>query len=963
MAETYEGLIVKFGADTTSFDTAITQVNRNLRSLQSMQSALNKALRFDSGNYDLLNKKLQNTKKQYDIVKQRIEENTKKIQELGDVTDNNVAKFDKLNNAIIRDTGELNALQKQMQAVNNQINALPYRSFEKLGQTLDSVGKKAEAIGQKLSVVSTAIGAGLGASIKQAIDFESAFAGVAKTVDATDAQLEQLRQGIIDLSTEIPASTDEISAVAESAGQLGIATDDILGFTETMLGLGTATNLTADDAATMIAQFANVTGMEGDYDKLGSALVALGNDGASTESQIMELAQRLSGAGATAGFSEQAILALGAAMANVGINAEAGGTSMSTFISKLESAVATGGEDLENFASVAGLSAQEFADQWETEPVKAIEAFLGGLAEIDKSGGSAIVTLEDLGLKETRMRDMLLRLSNAEGELSHALEVSNTGWEENVALQNEVDKRNETVASQLEMMKNRLVDIARIIGEQLTPFVSSLNGILSTLYDWFTGLSSQQQKMVAMLGAVATATSPAVLGFGKLSQAFGGWLQSASKAGDISPILKSINAIPDGFSKIFSSGFGLKGFADVGKNIVSAIGDGLKTATKPLQKAMTGVLDKVVMAVAPTIGGLEARFKGIFVSLGNAISPVANKISTVLGGAFSKLGGFMSPITNSIGTLVTGFGSLLPLAIAGLVASFAYLMATNEDFRNSVIEIAQGIWDALQPLFTWVKSFVQGTLIPLLKQLLPIFEQLWASIITVIQEVLLPILNQLVQFFVTYILPTLSQLFNMLMTYLVPAFQLVADVITWLIDNVIVPLWDWFANNILPIINKVAETVRDFLTPIIGGLSEILGEVVDWLSKAFGWLSDLWDKMLDSAPIQGIIGFFENLAEVLGRVWDWLDGIIGFFADIGGYISGKVGDFINWAGGLFSSGGLGARAELMASGGVGIRNLSVQTTINVNNQGEPIGSNTVAGWADMLVDEVSYKLARRLPSR
>lgn len=961
MAETYEGLIVKFGADTTSFDTAITQVNRNLRSLQSMQSALNKALRFDSGNYDLLNKKLQTTQKQYDIVKKRIEENTKKIQELGDVTDSNVAQFDKLNNAIIRDTGELNALQKQLKSVNNQINALPYRSFEKLGKTLDSVGKKAEAIGQKLSVVSTAIGAGLGASIKQAIDFESAFAGVAKTVDATDAQLEQLRQGIIDLSTEIPASTDEISAVAESAGQLGIATDDILDFTETMLGLGTATNLTADDAATMIAQFANVTGMEGDYDKLGSALVALGNDGASTESQIMELAQRLSGAGATAGFSEQAILALGAAMANVGINAEAGGTSMSTFISKLESAVATGGEDLTNFASVAGLTAQEFADQWETEPVKAIEAFLGGLAEIDKSGGSAIVTLEDLGLTETRMRDMLLRLSNAEGELSHALEVSNTGWEENVALQNEVDKRNETVASQLEIMKNRLLDIARIIGEQLTPFVSGLNGVLSTLYDWFTSLSSQQQNMVAMLGAVATATAPAVLGFGKLSQAFGDWLQNSSKAGNISPILKSISAIPDGFSKIFSSGFGFKGFSDIFANIGKSISE--SKLSKSLISKLTGVFSmvggKIDSIVTPVITKISGKFGTLATAISGKLTPVMSKVA----GVFSKLGGFFSPITNSIGTLVTGFGSLLPLAIAGLVASFAYLMATNEDFRNSVIEIAQGIWDALQPLFTWFKSFMQGTLIPLLKQLLPIFEQLWASIITVIQEVLLPILNQLVQFFVTYILPTLSQLFNMVMAYLVPAFQLVADVITWLINNVIVPLWDWFANNILPIINKVAETVRDFLTPIIGGLSEILGEVVDWLSQAFAWFTDLWNKMLDSAPIQGIIGFFEKLAGVLETVWGWLDGIIGFFADIGGYISGKVGDFINWAGGLFSSGGLGARAELMASGGVGIRNLSVQTTINVNNQGEPIGSNTVAGWADMLVDEVSYKLARRLPSR
>ena len=70
-----------------------------------------------------------------------------------------------------------------------------------------------------------------GFALKTGIEFESAFAGVRKTVDATEGELAELSDGIRAMAKEIPAATTEIAGVAEAAGQLGSETDSILGFT------------------------------------------------------------------------------------------------------------------------------------------------------------------------------------------------------------------------------------------------------------------------------------------------------------------------------------------------------------------------------------------------------------------------------------------------------------------------------------------------------------------------------------------------------------------------------------------------------------------------------------------------------------------------------------------------------------------------------------------------------------
>ena len=206
------------------------------------------------------------------------------------------------------------------------------RGFNKAAR----VGKKCfSTMATAAGVATIALGAAAAASIAVGTEFESAFAGVKKTVDATEQELERLRQDILDMSREIPSSASDIAGVMEIAGQLGIANEYLTEFTETMINLGVSTNMSAEDAATALAKFANITQMDpSNYERLGSVIVDLGNNFATTEEDIVKMATRLASTGDLVGLSESQIMALSTAMSAVGIKAESGGSTMSKLLKK-----------------------------------------------------------------------------------------------------------------------------------------------------------------------------------------------------------------------------------------------------------------------------------------------------------------------------------------------------------------------------------------------------------------------------------------------------------------------------------------------------------------------------------------------------------------------------------------------------------------------------------------------------
>lgn len=392
------------------------------------------------------------------------------------------------------------------------------RSMQKANKVADnmvSFGKKA-TLGVTLPIAAASAGV-----FKFAKDYESAFAGVRKTTDATEAEYQKLSKGIRQMSKEMPASAVSIAQVAEAAGQLGIKKEDILKFSKTMVDLGVATNLTATEAATSLARFSNIMGTSADnVDRLGSTIVHLGNNTATTEREIVEMGMRLAGAGKQVGLTEAQVLGLAAAMSSVGIEAEMGGSAMSKLLIKMKLATTQGGKALEEFASASGVSASKFKQAFEQDASQALLMFLKGLKNASAQGKSAIEILDEMDISEVRLRDTILRAAESNEKFGETLNIANQGWRENTALQKEAQQRYKTTESQLQIAKNKLIDIAITLGTNFLPKVNQVLNVVGNFADTLNNMSPTMQSVVGWTALAAASIGPLTFGVGKAIKAF-----------------------------------------------------------------------------------------------------------------------------------------------------------------------------------------------------------------------------------------------------------------------------------------------------------------------------------------------------------------------------------------------------------------------------------------------------------
>ena len=416
-----------------------------------------------------------------------------------------------------------------------------------MGKTLEDFGQKASATGKALTgagktlttTVTTPIVAMGTAAIKASLDFESSFTSVRKTVDATEAEFSALASASKSMSTQIAASTTEINEVMATAGQLGIANDYLVDFTRTMIDLGNSTDIVANDAASTLAKFANITTMDqSQFGNLGATLVDLGNNFATVESDIMNMSLRLAAAGHQVGLTEPQILGFAAALSSVGVRAEMGGSAFSKALINMEVAAETGGQALEDFARVSGMTAEGFKALWDSDPAAAFQAFIVGLAQMDEAGVSAIATLQEIGIAEIRLRDTLLRSVNANELFAEAQATAVNAWEENTALTEEANKRYATTQSRLTNLKNTAALFAQQIGDDLNPTIQELIDGANELLEGFLAMDEAQRQQIVRMAAYAAAAGPVLLvlgkatkGIGTLSTGIGKFATAVGKAG------------------------------------------------------------------------------------------------------------------------------------------------------------------------------------------------------------------------------------------------------------------------------------------------------------------------------------------------------------------------------------------------------------------------------------------------
>lgn len=361
---------------------------------------------------------------------------------------------------------------------------------------------------------------GLGAlALRESISFESAFARVKKSVGGTDAELKAMERGIVEMSKVMPTAAGEIAKVAATAGQLGIQRENILSFTKTVIQLGETSNLVGEEGAAMLAKFANTSKLNPeDYNRLGSSIVALGNNLATTERDIVELAGRFSATATLVGMAQPQILAFAGALSSVGIEAQAGGTAIEKTLIELELAVKKGSDSLKDFATVSGMSAEEFSKLFKQDAAQALTRFIQGLASLKGTGLSAIEVLDKMGITEIRQRNALLKATVAVDVLAKSQKIANDAWQRNTELQEKSAIFYQTTGGRLDILRNNIAATGREIGETLTPSLMVVANRVAALTKSFSELSPEMKTNIVSYGLYAAAIGPVLLALSKLTR-------------------------------------------------------------------------------------------------------------------------------------------------------------------------------------------------------------------------------------------------------------------------------------------------------------------------------------------------------------------------------------------------------------------------------------------------------------
>lgn len=620
-------------ADTTNLDAQTLKASQRLAKFQSDNK--NKARIFLTASLNDLETKLKEARKRL-LDYRKTGDKTAQIRARLDVAN--------LENGVKTARKNLRELDKSASATG--------RSFLSLNRI---VGDAVKAF-LVFRVVQGVINFFTDASAK-AKEFERAFVGVTKTVDASTSDLKKLRLELKALARVNPQSFVQLAEIAQSAGQLGVEVENISKFTEVLAQLAETTDIVGQQGATSIARFAKVLNVNlKDVDRLGASLVELGNNFAAQEGEILLFAQRLASSGATAGFTAQDILGIGTALASLGINAEAGGTALSKAFIDIEAAVNSGSESLSLLSSVAGKSSQEFSSAWEDNAGDAFTSFVVGLS---KSGNSAVEIIDELFGANVRTRSAFLALTRSTDTLTDAIDSSNSAWDENSALLEEYAKFLDTDAARTAILTNRIdelkVGIGAVINNALIPLLDRLVDLGESIVNNSGNLSV----FTTIINGVTTAVFLAV----EALKFFVAGLKSLS--GIVIGAFKTIGSVTiagvSGVSTAFLKILELTAdtVSSIANTVISGVEKVINGATGLINTFVRGALTALdAINVGNVLGDIDTTFDLIpNVKLGSV--DIAGAINGLTGGLLSGVEDFLGKtFVDSVDGVVGGVGEI-----------------------------------------------------------------------------------------------------------------------------------------------------------------------------------------------------------------------------------------------------------------------------------------------------------------
>ena len=560
MAETTREMVVRLTMDAGGFKKTASEINRQIRNIDSEIKAMG-----GDPSRSLLEEKLGLQQKAVDNLQKAVEQARQKFVD----ADTDAKKLLAAKQLSGLET-ELAKAEAKATALKNQLSAANYIKW---GGMITGFGRAMRRMGQKFTMYIGAPLAALGISSFNAFkDYEMALARLKAVLPEAGEEIERLNQAALEMSETIPVSYEEIMAIMTSLAKAGVPVGEIEGMTLALARMSAVTGMTAEEVGTSMVMFMNSMGLPmGNVDQLGAALVRLADESIATEGDIFSMATRMAATGSLAGMSATEVLSLAAAFASMGVNAEAGGTSASKLMKRMQLAAETG-QGIEGFADVMGVSAEEFTKMWDSSAADTMLAFFQGLSDMDTSGQQSVLAmLDEMGLTEIRMSNLIALGAKRPDMFQSLMGTGAEGFAENTALIEKAGIIFETTSGQMDMLANTTRNAQADLGENVADTFQPIIDKVGELVKGFGELDEETQTRWVNIGATlvgvgagATLIGTAAEGVGKivtfagkinggevrlfskligaLGGPAGGWLLAAAGAAGVVAALNSIQS-------------------------------------------------------------------------------------------------------------------------------------------------------------------------------------------------------------------------------------------------------------------------------------------------------------------------------------------------------------------------------------------------------------------------------------
>lgn len=366
------------------------------------------------------------------------------------------------------------------QNINNQLQQMGFHTqtatagLGGIGTLLGTMANPATAA----ALAVTALGGALVGSAQSAAAWQTSMTGVAKTTGLGGADLAELSDQLLTMSTHMPVAASGLAEIAQAGGSLGIAKEELAGFTEVAAQMGVGFEMSAEQAATAGAKILNAFGQEMDTENLrslGSVVNAMGDNFAATEPQVLDFLNRASFLNTTMGQSIPQVAALGTTLVSAGMEAEVAATGIKSAINMLTSETSKKG-GMDNWAKLMGTDVDtlkgKIAEDLNGTLIETANV-IAGMADPTERFQAAVAAAGTEGAPA------LLKLAGAGEDYAKALGMSNEEWENATSLQKTYDAQMSTVTSQWTIFTNTISMASTSLGTGLLPYLADALGFMT----------------------------------------------------------------------------------------------------------------------------------------------------------------------------------------------------------------------------------------------------------------------------------------------------------------------------------------------------------------------------------------------------------------------------------------------------------------------------------------------------